>query len=122
MNEHVLQAVFRLNEAVTPPGIEPLNSADSHCSLPKMELPPLGSKRGSNFGTVREAGPALDYALGRASRTAGELTLRQISTPARFAARRSLLTADSIGGTAVMEVLVRVVTRDHWADVGGMGV
>jgi hypothetical protein len=31
MNEHVLQAVFRLNEAVTPPGIEPLNGSDSHC-------------------------------------------------------------------------------------------
>src|SRR5262245_51076430 len=59
VNEHVLAAVFRLNEPVALGGVEPLHSPCRHVDLRK-EIPPCAMQRIGGFITgekaVRDAG------------------------------------------------------------------
>jgi len=74
VNEYILRAVVRLNEAVTLLRIEPCYGSAGHCRpFQKRECRRSDKSDGSNFSTEREQ-VRRSIALGRASRTTRQST------------------------------------------------
>src|SRR5205823_6054245 len=71
VNKDVLRAVLGLDKAVTLCSVEPFNGSSGHQVSFKIKCRRSEASGGSNCGTVRRAGPALNQELGRASRTTG---------------------------------------------------